>query len=67
MRAVPRAPADPSVILDTDPVAIASRVSRPRADAAVSLGDFQLNEQTVMHAFSTLRDKATQRILSGAI
>ncbi|GAA6060016.1 hypothetical protein JCM10212_001174 [Sporobolomyces blumeae] len=55
---------DNGIILETDPVAIASRVSRPRPDAGVQLSDITLNEQTIMQAFSTVRDKIGQRILN---
>ena len=37
-----------SIILETDPIAISSRVSRPRPDAGVNLSDITLNEQTIM-------------------
>lgn len=36
------------IVLETDPIAIASRVSRPRPDATVNLADIQLNEQSIM-------------------
>jgi len=39
---------DNGIVLETDPVAIASRVSRPKPDAAVNLADIQLNEQSIM-------------------
>lgn len=48
-------------------MAIASRVSRPKADTGVNLADLHINEQTIMQAFSTLRDKAAQRILQGSL
>lgn len=41
------------IILETDSAAIISRVSRPRPDVT----DLQINEQTIMNAYSTLRDK----------
>ncbi|GAA5944172.1 hypothetical protein JCM3775_001087 [Rhodotorula graminis] len=56
---------DNGIVLETDPVAIASRVSRPKPDAAVNLADIQLNEQSIMQAFTTVRDKIGQRILQG--
>lgn len=37
-----------SIILETDPTAIASRVSRPKADAGVNLSEITINEQTIM-------------------
>lgn len=39
---------DVRIVLETDPIAIASRVSRPRPDATVNLADIQLNEQSIM-------------------
>ncbi|BGP32447.1 Golgi-to-ER vesicle coat component [Rhodotorula toruloides] len=56
---------DNGIVLETDPVAIASRVSRPKPDAGVNLADIQLNEQSIMQAFTTVRDKIGQRILQG--
>ncbi|POW07453.1 hypothetical protein PSTT_08235, partial [Puccinia striiformis] len=60
---------DDGIILETDSVAIASRVSRPKADAGVgvNLSDITINEQTIMQAFSNLRDKAAQRLLQGSL
>jgi hypothetical protein len=57
------------IILETDSVAIASRVSRPKADVGVgvNLSDITINEQTIMQAFSNLRDKAAQRLLQGSL
>ena len=36
------------IILETDPIAIASRVSRPKPDAGVNLSEITINEQTLM-------------------
>lgn len=44
---------DDGIILETDSAAVVSRVSRPRPDVT----DLQINEQTIMNAYSTLRDK----------
>ncbi|GAA5887839.1 hypothetical protein JCM6882_000772 [Rhodosporidiobolus microsporus] len=55
---------DDGIVLETDPIAIASRVSRPRPDAAVNLADIQLNEQSIMQAFTTVRNKIGQSILN---
>ncbi|KAK4056691.1 Golgi-to-ER vesicle coat component [Microbotryomycetes sp. JL221] len=44
---------DNSIILETDPIAIASRVSRPRPDAGVQLSDITINEQTIMQRSRT--------------
>ncbi|KAH9823497.1 hypothetical protein DFH28DRAFT_1078419 [Melampsora americana] len=59
---------DDGIFLETDALAIASRVSRPKADVGgVNLADMTINEQTIMQAFSTLRDKAAQKILQGSL
>jgi len=60
---------DDGIILETDSVAIASRVSRPKADVGVgvNLSDITINEQTIMQAFSNLRDKAAQKLLQGSL
>ncbi|CED84869.1 Vesicle coat complex COPI, zeta subunit [Phaffia rhodozyma] len=50
---------DDGIILETDPVAIASRVSRPRADTA---GEIVINEQTIMSAYSTLKERLGKQI-----
>ena len=47
-----------SVIVETDSTAIASRVSRPKADTT----DIVINEQTLMNAYLTVKDKVQQRI-----
>lgn len=36
------------IILETDPNAIASRVSRPKPDAGVNLSEITINEQTIL-------------------
>ncbi|KAG8878324.1 Golgi-to-ER vesicle coat component, partial [Tulasnella sp. 332] len=43
---------DDGVIVETDSTAIASRVSRPRADTT----DIVINEETIMNAYQTIRD-----------
>lgn len=48
----------PSIIVETDSTTIASRVSRPRADAT----DIIINERTIMEAYQTVKEKMTQRI-----
>lgn len=47
-----------SVVVETDATAIASRVSRPRADTT----EIVINEQTLMSAYLTVKDKVQQRI-----
>lgn len=44
--------------MDTDASAIQSRVSRPRADTT----EIVINEQTILSAYQTMKDKMTQRI-----
>lgn len=46
------------IIVDTDATAIASRVSRPRADTT----EIVLNEQTLMNAYNTVKEKMQQRM-----
>jgi hypothetical protein len=47
-----------SIIVETDSVTIASRVSRPRADPT----DIVINEQTIMNAYQTVKERMQQRI-----
>lgn len=49
---------DDGIIVDTDSAAIASRVSRPRPDTT----EIVINEQTLMSAYQTVREKVQQRI-----
>ncbi|KAF8217925.1 coatomer protein, partial [Mycena galopus ATCC 62051] len=49
---------DDGIIVDTDPAAIASRVSHPRPDTT----DITINEQTIMNAYQTLKEKMAQRV-----
>ncbi|WVN86551.1 uncharacterized protein L203_101718 [Cryptococcus depauperatus CBS 7841] len=49
---------DDGVILETDAAAITARVSRPRPDTT----DIVINEQTIMNAYTTLRDRVSQKI-----
>jgi hypothetical protein len=44
--------------VDTDSTAIASRVSRPRAETT----DIVINEQTLMNAYNTVKEKVQQRM-----
>ena len=46
------------IIVDTDATAIASRVSRPRPDTT----EIVINEQTIMSAYQTVKEKMQQRI-----
>ncbi|KAF9236202.1 Longin-like domain-containing protein [Melanogaster broomeanus] len=49
---------DDGIIVETDSTTIASRVSRPRADTT----EIVINEQTIMNAYQTVREKVQQRI-----
>ena len=46
------------IIVETDSTTIASRVSRPRADTT----EIVINEQTIMNAYQTVRERVQQRI-----
>ena len=46
------------VIVETDSTTIASRVSRPKADTT----EIVINEQTLLNAYQTVRDRMVQRI-----
>ncbi|KAF9028566.1 coatomer protein [Hymenopellis radicata] len=49
---------DDGIIVDTDAAAIASRVSRPRPDTT----DIVINEQTIMNAYQTVKERVAQRM-----
>ncbi len=46
------------MIVETDYATIASRVTRPRQDAS----DIVINEQTIMNAYQTVKEKMQQRM-----
>jgi len=50
-----------SIIVETDSTTIASRVSRPKADTT----EIVINEQTIMNAYQTVKEKMAQRIAVG--
>ena len=50
-----------SIIVETDSTTIASRVSRPKADTT----EIVINEQTLMNAYQTMKEKMSQRIAVG--
>lgn len=54
----PRLTSVHSIVVETDPTTIASRVSRPKADTS----EIVINEQTLMSAYQTVREKVQQRI-----
>ena len=47
-----------SIIVETDSTTIASRVSRPKADTT----EIVINEQTILNAYQTVKEKMQQRI-----
>ncbi|KAG1900957.1 Longin-like domain-containing protein [Suillus fuscotomentosus] len=49
---------DDGIIVETDSTTIASRVSRPKADTT----EIVINEQTILSAYQTVREKVQQRI-----
>ncbi|KAI0324167.1 coatomer protein [Cubamyces sp. BRFM 1775] len=49
---------DDGIIVETDSTSIASRVSRPKADTT----DIVINEQTLLSAYQTVKEKMQQRI-----
>ncbi|KAI9062462.1 coatomer protein [Trametes sanguinea] len=49
---------DDGIIVETDSTTIASRVSRPKADTT----DIVINEQTLLSAYQTVKEKMQQRI-----
>ncbi|KAA1477518.1 coatomer protein [Dentipellis sp. KUC8613] len=49
---------DDGIIVETDSTTIASRVSRPKADST----EIVINEQTLMNAYQTMKEKMQQRI-----
>ncbi|EGO00576.1 hypothetical protein SERLA73DRAFT_178413 [Serpula lacrymans var. lacrymans S7.3] len=49
---------DDGIIVETDSTTIASRVSRPKADTT----EIVINEQTIMSAYQTVKEKMQQRI-----
>lgn len=53
---------DDGIIIETDPTAIMTRISRPRTDS----GDLQINEQTLIQAYETAKSRFAERILGGA-
>ncbi len=49
---------DRRIILETDAACLASRVSKPRPDVS----DITINEQTLMNAYQTVKERMQQRI-----
>jgi coatomer subunit zeta len=49
------------IIVETDSTTIASRVSRPKADTT----EIVINEQTILNAYQTVKDRVSQRIGGG--
>ena len=53
---------DNGIILETDPVVIASRVTRPPAQDITSVKGIDLSEQGIMNAWELAKAKAVERI-----
>lgn len=54
---------DDGIVLDTDPVIVASRVSRPAAhDTSARL---ELNEQSLLNAYQMAKEKLSERLKQG--
>jgi hypothetical protein len=53
---------DDGIILETDPVVVASRVSRPPAQDMTSMKMNDLSEQSLMNAFDFMKKKAVEKL-----
>ena len=56
---------DDGIILETDPVTVASRVSRPPAQDVVSMKNIDLSEQGFLNAWEFGKRKLADRIREG--
>lgn len=53
---------DDGIILETDPVIVASRVTRPPAQDITSVKGIDLSEQGIMNAWEFMKAKGAERI-----
>jgi len=53
---------DDGIILETDPVVVAQRVSRPPAQDMTSMKNLDLSEQTVMNVWEFGRKKFVEKL-----
>ena len=56
---------DDGIILETDPVIIASRVSRPPVQDVTSMKGIDLSEQGLLNAWEFGKTKLTERLRQG--
>ena len=56
---------DDGIVLETDPVIVASRVSRPPAQDVVSIKNVDLSEQGMMNMWELGKQKLAERIRQG--
>ena len=56
---------DDGIILETDPVIVASRVSKPPAQDAVTMKNIDLSEQGLMNAWDFGKKKLLERMREG--
>ena len=56
---------DDGIILETDPIIVASRVSKPPAQDVVSMKNIDLSEQGVMNMWEFGKSKLAERIRQG--
>lgn len=53
---------DDGIILETDPVIVASRVSRPPAQDMANMKGIDLSEQGLLNAYEFVKMKAKERL-----
>jgi hypothetical protein len=56
---------DDGIILETDPVVVASRVSKPPAQDMTSMKNIELSEQGFLNAWEFGKTKLAERIRQG--
>ncbi|KAF2102057.1 snare-like protein [Rhizodiscina lignyota] len=56
---------DDGIVLETDPIIVASRVSRPPAQDMASMKGIDLSEQGLLNAWEMVKVKAKERIRDG--
>jgi coatomer subunit zeta len=56
---------DDGIVLETDPVAIASRVSRPPVQDITAVKGIDLSEQAIMNAWEFGKMKLSERLRQG--
>ena len=56
---------DDGIILETDPVIVASRVSKPPAQDTVNLKNIDLSEQGMLNMWEFVKQKLAERMRQG--